>query len=208
MTRRDISVSTAIAILNGFGYKESLEDIRPFPSDWPIKGCYLTNAPAIFHANWVPVLAFETVLFVMMSVKCYSHRNLREIPILQRIWRDGTIYYLVILGKWPAPHAFLSDTDECILYFGINVAGVWIVAIFSYSGAHLLLSVRALVEARNSAEVQTPVISEIVRDIGTDVVNESDPQPVEAHELLPASCSLEPEGSGLGNRVGSREVTS
>ncbi|PCH36146.1 hypothetical protein WOLCODRAFT_81365, partial [Wolfiporia cocos MD-104 SS10] len=93
----------ALAIVNGFSYKDFLEDIRPFPSDWPIRGCYLTNAPAISHVDWVPVLAFETVLFVMMSVKCYSYRNLREIPVLQRIWRDGTIYYFVLVASVCSP---------------------------------------------------------------------------------------------------------
>jgi len=157
-------------------------NITHYPSDWPIRGCFYPPVPAYFKANWVPVLAFETVLFVLMCIKCYSYRPMWDVPILLCIWRDGTAYYLVILV------AILMSTIAPYKsnIFLENWASIWISAIFSISGARLLLSVRALSAARRHLEVLTPVFSESenLPDITDASETQVQPSPVEVHELL------------------------
>ncbi|PCH36147.1 hypothetical protein WOLCODRAFT_81601 [Wolfiporia cocos MD-104 SS10] len=86
----------AFVILNVLTYKYLLNTTRPFPSNWPIKGCYPDNAPPFSQSNcWQHAEARIALLFVMLAMKCLSYRRLRDIPILRCIWRDGTMYYIM-----------------------------------------------------------------------------------------------------------------
>ncbi|KAH9933071.1 uncharacterized protein B0H18DRAFT_1115692 [Fomitopsis serialis] len=88
-----------VLVMSSVGYKEMFWAIMPYPSSWPIEGCFYPPTPSWFHGSWLPLAGFETLLFVLMAIKVYSYRPLGELPILLRVLRDGTIYYLVILGK-------------------------------------------------------------------------------------------------------------
>ncbi|TFY64569.1 hypothetical protein EVJ58_g2542 [Rhodofomes roseus] len=110
-----------VILISSIGYNEFAHAIVPYPSDWPIEGCYYPPTPSWFHGTWLPLASFEStsvttlhsglifmdgvgqraaLLFVLMAVKVYLYRPLGELPILQRVLRDGTIYYFVILGKY------------------------------------------------------------------------------------------------------------
>ncbi|PCH43956.1 hypothetical protein WOLCODRAFT_26334 [Wolfiporia cocos MD-104 SS10] len=170
----------AFAIFNWLGYVSFFDDVKPYPADWPIKGCYYPRRPTIFNLCSMPILIFETVLFVLISVKCFAHRPLREIPILQRIWRDGTIYYLIITAAIAV--VMVSSAVQNTIVAGMSI--VWISAILSFSGSHLLLSIRALAEARNGAQMATPMLSE---DIPNIVVESPSAlaSPIDGHNPFP-----------------------
>ncbi|PCH36170.1 hypothetical protein WOLCODRAFT_81650 [Wolfiporia cocos MD-104 SS10] len=42
----------ASVILNVLTYRHLLNTTRPFPYNWPIKGCYPDNAPPFSQSNW------------------------------------------------------------------------------------------------------------------------------------------------------------
>ncbi|PCH35216.1 hypothetical protein WOLCODRAFT_166126 [Wolfiporia cocos MD-104 SS10] len=211
----------ALAIINGLSYADFFDDIKPYPADWPIKACYYPYTPTIYNFSWTPILVFETVLFVLISVKCFAYRPLHEIPILQRVWRDGIIYYcvcvIVHLSFYTLKRYSCTDRSPCSYEHGrglgiaaalatvtisagirnhliAEVSATWISAVLSFSGAHLLLSLRALAAARDGAEVLTPMISGDIPDIVVESpsapalpIDEHSPlsSPVDRHELLP-----------------------
>ncbi|EPT02205.1 hypothetical protein FOMPIDRAFT_1097576, partial [Fomitopsis schrenkii] len=115
------------------------------------------------------------LLFVLMVIKVYSYRPLNELPILLRVLRDGTIYYFVT-----------NRISVLVSSASIPIQSPpWISAILSFSGAHLLLSLRTLAAERVRADIATPDISEDVPDIS--VPDGDAPQsPMEFHELAPA----------------------
>ncbi|KAI0729862.1 hypothetical protein C8Q72DRAFT_826907 [Fomitopsis betulina] len=156
-----VAETTCVVTLSGLAYKQAFPNIIPYPSDWPIQGCYYPPTPAWFDGVWLPLVGFETLLFVLMAVKVYSYRPLNELPILLRVLRDGTIYYFVILI---ALILCTLSPYTANAFLGV-LATVWISAILSFSGAHLLLSLRTLAAERIRADVATPDISEGVPEI-------------------------------------------
>ncbi|KZT69954.1 hypothetical protein DAEQUDRAFT_233401 [Daedalea quercina L-15889] len=126
-----------------------------------------------------------------MAIKVYLYRPLGELPILLRVLRDGTICYFVILVGFilctTAPYT--SNTFLAVM------VTVWISAILSFSGAHLLLSLRTLAAERSRGDVATPDISEDVPDISRGLSIPDTPalrSPMELYELGPRSPRLAP----------------
>ncbi|KAH9836342.1 uncharacterized protein C8Q71DRAFT_761942 [Rhodofomes roseus] len=180
-----------VILISSIGYNEFAHAIVPYPSDWPIEGCYYPPTPSWFHGTWLPLASFETLLFVLMAVKVYLYRPLGELPILQRVLRDGTIYYFVILVAFLlcTIGSYTSNT-----FLGVMIT-VWISAILSFSGAHLLLSIRTLAAKRQRQEVATPDISADVPVISQGLSRpDTDAQrsPLEFHELVPRSPQRAP----------------
>ncbi|KAK7681397.1 hypothetical protein QCA50_015489 [Cerrena zonata] len=68
----------------------------PYPSNWPIDGCFVLTNPAFFRACWIPILCFETLLFVLNTYKCLSYRPFANTHLVIRLFRDGTIYYALM----------------------------------------------------------------------------------------------------------------
>jgi len=122
--------------------------ITPFPSDWPVRGCYFAALPPYFHVWWTPTLAFETLLFALNTVKCLSYAPFSNTPTVFRIFRDGGVYYIcliayfvlyIVAGYVPNPY-FISGLD------------VFMPALFSFCGSRLLLSIRAHVNEQARRE--------------------------------------------------------
>jgi len=178
-----IGENVAFLVIDLSAFPQFWSNIIHYPADWPIKGCFYPPVPEFFKACWVPVLGFETVVFVLMSMKCFSYRPLCDVPILLCVWRDGTAYFFVILV------ALLLCTIAPYIssIFLENWAAIWISAIFSYSGAHLLLNIRALAAERHRLEVLTPVISADIPHITAESASDllSPVSPLEVHELQP-----------------------
>ncbi|KZT04489.1 uncharacterized protein LAESUDRAFT_785347 [Laetiporus sulphureus 93-53] len=177
-----------IGIINGLAYRQFYAKIQPYPSDWPIRGCFYPETPKFWNACWVPVLVFETMLFILMCIKFWSYRPLRKMSLAVRLWRDGTAYYLILTGRGSEylasrqipRHGVTVNNEHAMGIVAItictvapykdnttlaNISAVWVGAIFSYSGSHLLLSIRALATERQQLTVSTPRISENTEDI-------------------------------------------
>ncbi|KAI0739061.1 hypothetical protein C8Q80DRAFT_227854 [Daedaleopsis nitida] len=77
----------------------SLPNIRkretPFPPFTPARGC-ISRQPALIRLTWIPVLAFDTLLFALNTIKCISYGPLDGTPIIYRLFRDGSAYYVII----------------------------------------------------------------------------------------------------------------
>lgn len=162
-----------------------------YPSDWPVRGCFYPEVLSFFKVCWLPLLGFETLLFVLMTIRCLTYGPLRDLPILLCVWRDGTLYYFLILVTLLlctiAPHVssiFLADW-----------AAIWVSAILSYSGSHFLLNIRSLAAERRCPQVMTPMLSEQISDTSPESVAEV-PTPItpshEAFNLLPWSTQRTP----------------
>ncbi|KAI0822959.1 hypothetical protein BC628DRAFT_1387007 [Trametes gibbosa] len=137
------------AVVNSLTYPTVFAELRPFPPDWPFKGCFF---PVDIYLNkfcWFPVIAFETLLFCLNTAKCTSYGRLEHTPLIFRLFRDGSVYFAIAF-------AFML---VCIICQFLNVDSVstalstWISAVFSYSGCHLLLSVRSVAAKRERLDL-------------------------------------------------------
>ncbi|KAI0631025.1 hypothetical protein C8Q77DRAFT_1130736 [Trametes polyzona] len=143
-----VEVAMACTI-NGLVYPGLYAKLRPFPSDWPIAGCFFP--PALFWSklSWAPILVFETFLFCLNAAKCISYGGLDQTPLIYRLFRDGTAYFAIAF-------AFML---ACIItqLLGVSAASsvmsTWISAVLSYSGCHLLLSVRSVAAQRERLDL-------------------------------------------------------
>ncbi|KZT69955.1 hypothetical protein DAEQUDRAFT_737706 [Daedalea quercina L-15889] len=55
-----IAETLCIGVINGLGFQVMLPRISPYPSDWPIEGCFYPPTPSWFHATWLPLAGFES----------------------------------------------------------------------------------------------------------------------------------------------------
>ncbi|KAM5536079.1 hypothetical protein V8D89_010178, partial [Ganoderma adspersum] len=95
-----------------------------------------------------PVVAFETVLFLLNVAKCISYAPLDHTPLIYRLFRDGSLYFMITT-------VFMAG---CTIaqYSDSEVAPplvVWMSVVFSYSGCHLLLSLRKIAARRQRLEI-------------------------------------------------------
>ncbi|KAI0676555.1 hypothetical protein C8Q78DRAFT_30147 [Trametes maxima] len=74
-------------------YHRAFRDLKQFPPNWPIKGCFVPINRLLFKLGWVPILSFETLLFSLNAVKCISYGPLDHAPLIYRLFRDGTAYF-------------------------------------------------------------------------------------------------------------------
>ncbi|EPT02206.1 hypothetical protein FOMPIDRAFT_1160753 [Fomitopsis schrenkii] len=44
--------TTCIIILSALGYRETFSNMTPYPSNWPIPGCFYPSTPTWFHGAW------------------------------------------------------------------------------------------------------------------------------------------------------------
>ncbi|KAL1946250.1 hypothetical protein VTO73DRAFT_15377 [Trametes versicolor] len=140
--------ATAAAI-NGIIYPRIYAESRPFPSDWPLKGCFFPTDIFWNKLCWAPILVFETLLFCLNTAKCISYGRLEQTPLIYRLFRDGSAYFAIAF-------AFML---VCIVTQFLDVSwastatSTWISAVFSYSGCHLLLSVRSVATRRERLDL-------------------------------------------------------
>ncbi|KAI0078299.1 hypothetical protein K474DRAFT_1771080 [Panus rudis PR-1116 ss-1] len=131
------------------------KSIVPFPRHWPLKGCIVYSHPSFFRACWIPILLFETLLFIMNTIKCISLRPLTNTPLIIRVLRDGTIYYMITCAVLLLRTVAQYRPD----WISTDISDTFMTATFSISGSHLMLSIRSLVAARDQQTLTMPQIS-------------------------------------------------
>jgi len=106
-----------------------------------LKGCFVVTFPAYFFM-WIPPLAFETILYLLMAYKVWRiYRVDRSNPLLMLLIRDSFLYFL---------SNFAILLINCLLWVQagnqptdlIGVAVGWSVAIPCAMGSRLLLNIR------------------------------------------------------------------
>jgi len=87
----------------------------------------------------------SVLLFIFNMYKCITSGTLRDAPIVLRLCRDGSAYFILVLVTLIIS-TLVSFRPDLIL---LNAAkNLWISAIFSYAGSNLLLSVRSFAAQR------------------------------------------------------------
>ncbi|EPQ52668.1 hypothetical protein GLOTRDRAFT_131904 [Gloeophyllum trabeum ATCC 11539] len=91
------------SIITVIGYRAATPSLRPFPEQWPIKGCIMTKIPKIFELCWLPTLICESLLFSLTAYKCLASgprfRSGFHTPTHVKFFRDGIVYYALTFGK-------------------------------------------------------------------------------------------------------------
>ncbi|RDX47225.1 hypothetical protein OH76DRAFT_1484835 [Lentinus brumalis] len=182
-------------VLNGVSIPIVKRVLVPFPSVFPMKGCVFPAAPTMYKLSWIPILVFETLLFALNAIKCISYGPLDHTPLIYRLFRDGSAYYVIsVIVMLVCTIAQFFDNALT------TVALIWVSAILSYSGCHLLLSIRKTAARRQRLE--TDMLSMDIPHIhmpgGTTSESESRslesphtlPPHMESIELVPRRVSL------------------
>ncbi|KAI0716459.1 hypothetical protein C8Q76DRAFT_724329 [Earliella scabrosa] len=190
--------------LNATSHTSLVRILEPFPLWLSIKGCVSHGGPTTYSLSWIPILAFETLLFVLNTIKCISYGPLDHTPLIYRLLRDGSAYYIIIFAV-----ILFTTIAQFIQEALVTTFSIWLTAIFSYSGCHLLLSIRKAAALRQRMDLTS--ISAEIPTIGhgsTDDSSLETPQPthprpsaqhrIESIELVPqqrVSLHLSSEGS-------------
>ncbi|KAI0720747.1 hypothetical protein C8T65DRAFT_632673 [Cerioporus squamosus] len=134
-------------VLNGVSFPTIMRTLVPFPSVIPMKGCIIAVAPTTYQLSWIPILIFETLLFALNAIKCISYGPLDHTPLIYRLFRDGSAYYIIsVIFMLVCTIAQFFDNSLA------SVAVIWVSAVLSYSGCHLLLSIRKTAARRQRLE--------------------------------------------------------
>ncbi|KAH9939556.1 hypothetical protein B0H21DRAFT_756507 [Amylocystis lapponica] len=142
-------------VLAVIAWQAILPQLQPFPPDYPVPGCMYVSLPPVYKAVWAPVLGFETILLGLILVRCFSYRPLWKLHIMHRIALDGTIYYVIIFGAMLVSTFSTNFTNPLLA----NASSIWICAIYSFSGTHLLLSVRTFAAQRSESHEMSDLTS-------------------------------------------------
>ncbi|KAJ8502285.1 hypothetical protein ONZ51_g96 [Trametes cubensis] len=190
-----IEVASAAAI-NGLLYPRTFRELRPFPPDWPVKGCFYPTNVFLNKLCWIPILSFETLLFCLNTAKCISYGPLDDTPLIYRLFRDGSAYFVIVFGEYARLIVRSASTSSGLLAIMIictvaqftdngglsTVAAVWISAVLSYSGCHLLLSIRRIAARRRHLDLT--LVSVRVPD-----VYDEDKSPISTDDPYPSPSS-------------------
>ncbi|KAI0764584.1 hypothetical protein BD413DRAFT_615707 [Trametes elegans] len=140
---------SSMVLINVLAYPQVFAQLRPFPSDWPIRGCFYPQGIVLQKVAWIPILLFEMLLFCLNTIKCRSYAPLDHTPLIYCLFRDGIAYFVIafafMLVCMVASAANVSAVS--------SVAALWISAVLSYSGCHLLLSVRSVAAQRQQLDL-------------------------------------------------------
>ncbi|KAI0367647.1 hypothetical protein BV20DRAFT_970196 [Pilatotrama ljubarskyi] len=183
-------VGTA-AIISGLTYPRVYAELRSFPPEWPFKGCFYPTDLYLYKLCWIPVLTFESLLFCLNAAKCISYGPLDHTPLIYRLFRDGSVYFAIAF-------AFMLVCTIAQL-LGISslssVTATWISAVFSYSGCHLLLSVRKVAAQRERQDLT-------LLSIHASAIHDEP----KSETYLDSPDSLEPPRMSLPRRMDSIEL--
>ncbi|RPD75465.1 hypothetical protein L226DRAFT_44966 [Lentinus tigrinus ALCF2SS1-7] len=173
--------------LNAVSFPTVERTLVPFPSVFPIRGCVLAVSPAAYKLSWVPILIFETLIFALNAIKCISYGPLDHTPLIYRLFRDGSAYYVIsfIFMLVCTIAQFFKDALASVIV-------VWVSAVLSYSGCHLLLSIRKTAARRQRLEANmiSADIPQIHMPGGT--TSESESQSLEGSHPLHLGLGVEP----------------
>ncbi|TFK49577.1 hypothetical protein OE88DRAFT_357077 [Heliocybe sulcata] len=158
----------SFAVVAAFGYGQALPGLIPIPAGAPLPGCVMTRSTKFFQTSWVPTLAFESILFILTSYKCLRGRYGDKTPLHVKFFKDGTVYFALMFGSglsYVIASSKADGTRLVVLFFYTIAGGIpatktvtgalvrWMVSAISYSGTHLLLSLRRSVAQRNDDRV-------------------------------------------------------
>ncbi|PCH35211.1 hypothetical protein WOLCODRAFT_155884 [Wolfiporia cocos MD-104 SS10] len=124
-----------------------------------------------------------------MAAFCSYSVGSLNIPPTYSPWRAPLLNVRVLVAARHRTEIHTPILSGNVLDIDIYIASEsgpppWIWAIFSYTGAHLLLNVRILARKRNGREIDTPSFSDVIPDI----LLEEQPQssPLGSQELFPS----------------------
>ncbi|THH29748.1 hypothetical protein EUX98_g4436 [Antrodiella citrinella] len=93
----------------------------------------------------------------MNAYKCFSYRPLIHTPLIVRVFRDGTLYYLLMC--FVLVMRIVSQFHSGALGVNGDIVDTWMTTTFSIAGANLLLSIRKLSAEREERHLATPEFS-------------------------------------------------
>ncbi|EIW55289.1 uncharacterized protein TRAVEDRAFT_131410, partial [Trametes versicolor FP-101664 SS1] len=89
-----LNLPQTAAAINGIIYPRIYAESRPFPSDWPLKGCFFPTDIFWNKLCWYgPDSSGIALLFCLNTAKCISYGRLEQTPLIYRLFRDGSAYF-------------------------------------------------------------------------------------------------------------------
>ncbi|CAE6535473.1 unnamed protein product [Rhizoctonia solani] len=150
-----VSLPPILVILVAF--KQDVH-INPNPAPDVIPGCLFGG---LSKWSWIPYLGstlYETLLFILTVYKVYTAEY--ELPIINRLYRDGTYYFVVVL----AANIFTMVGSKVPLLSGCATGSGFLGSIMSAMCSRMLLSTKSFESERHERiREQLMSISETIR---------------------------------------------
>jgi len=125
----------------------------PLPTNLPVPACLILYIPALWYSFWIPCIAFESTLFLLVISRFVRTKRL-EIgnPRLLTIFvRDGVWAFTLIFAAflWSILSAAFFDPTKG------DIALTWFWSIQCFCGTRLVLNLRSAVQRRTLATLDT-----------------------------------------------------
>ncbi|CAE6528966.1 unnamed protein product [Rhizoctonia solani] len=107
----------------------------------PLAGiCSVPEKPVTLQAVWAAPLGFEILIFAMTLHKCLEHAKTQQlqVPLLRTLYRDGFLYFLVIVVMRILNLALWIVAPVSLLFLGLYF--IW--ALITLLISRLLLNLR------------------------------------------------------------------
>ncbi|CAE6495867.1 unnamed protein product [Rhizoctonia solani] len=107
----------------------------------PLAGiCSVSEKPVTLQAVWAAPLGFEILIFAMTLHKCLEHAKTQQlqVPLLRTLYRDGFLYFLVIVVMRILNLALWIVAPVSLIYLGLYF--IW--ALITLLISRLLLNLR------------------------------------------------------------------
>ncbi|KAJ3550512.1 hypothetical protein NM688_g5062 [Phlebia brevispora] len=160
-----------------FGLRAVIPGLVPIPG-LSYMLCTVTVYPGFYNLCWLPMLGFESFLFVMNTISCLRYGPIENTPTIERVLRDGTVYFagifVVLLLETVGAYFPASGLAEYL--------EPWLSAVFSFSGSHLLLSIRRLAAERRK-RLELSGISTSILSTNKPTTSQTECAGIELHRL-------------------------
>ncbi|QRW24708.1 hypothetical protein RhiXN_11620 [Rhizoctonia solani] len=102
--------------------------------------CTVSEKPVTLQAVWAAPLGFEILIFAMTLHKCLEHAKTQQlqVPLLRTLYRDGFLYFLVIVVMRILNLALWIVAPVSLIYLGLYF--IW--ALITLLISRLLLNLR------------------------------------------------------------------
>ncbi|CAE7155760.1 unnamed protein product [Rhizoctonia solani] len=102
--------------------------------------CSVSEKPVTLQAVWAAPLGFEILIFAMTLYKCLEHAKSQQlqVPLLRTLYRDGFLYFLVIVVMRVLNLALWIVAPVSLIYLGLYF--IW--ALITLFISRLLLNLR------------------------------------------------------------------
>ncbi|KAJ1301669.1 hypothetical protein OPQ81_008907 [Rhizoctonia solani] len=102
--------------------------------------CSVAEKPVTLQAVWAAPLVFEILIFAMTLYKCLEHAKTQQlqVPLLRTLYRDGFLYFLVIVVMRILNLALWIVAPVSLIYLGLYF--IW--ALITLLISRLLLNLR------------------------------------------------------------------